>query len=79
MVVLVAVLGEVQDWEACLRHLRRVLQCGGVLAVHEHVPDPDRIPLSLLRPMVEGAGLQFRQRWGPRWNYTATFDRPNDP
>lgn len=77
VVVLVAVLGETPCTESCLQELLRVLRCGGVLAIHEHVPDPDRIPLSALRPMVERCGYRFRQHWGPRWNFTATFERPS--
>ncbi len=74
--VLVAVLGEIPRKESCLRDLLRVLRRGGVLAVHEHIPDPDRIPLAVMQPMVEGCGFRFRQRWGRRWNYTALFERP---
>lgn len=74
--ILVAVLGEISRAEFCLREIWRVLQHRGVLAIHEHIPDPDRIPLSVLRPMVEQCDFLFRQRWGPRWNYTITFERP---
>ena len=74
--VVVAVLGEVGDREACLTGLYRTLRSGGVLAVHEHVPDPDRIKLSTLRLLVEPRGFQFRKRWGPGWSYTALFERP---
>jgi ubiquinone/menaquinone biosynthesis C-methylase UbiE len=73
--VLVAVLGEIPDRENCLRSLYRTIRSGGVLAVHEHVPDPDRIPLVALRALVEPHGFGFRRRWGPAWNYTAVFER----
>lgn len=74
--VLVAVLGEVPNAKSCLHELCRVLRPRGVLAIHEHVPDPDQIPLVVLRPLVEACGFRFRQLWGPQWNYTATFERP---
>ncbi len=74
--LLVCVLGEVQDAKACLRELFRILRFGGLLAIHEHVPDPDRISFSALRPFVESEGFRFQKRWGPPWNYTATFERP---
>ncbi|MCH8247303.1 MAG: class I SAM-dependent methyltransferase [Bacteroidetes bacterium] len=78
IVVMVAVLGEVSSAEKCLRELLRVVRLGGVLVVHEHMPDPDRIPLSELRLLIEECGYMFRERSGPLWNYTATFERPID-
>ena len=75
VVVMVAVLGEVSDPEACLTNVRTVLRPGGTLAVHEHVPDPDRIPISVLRPLAERSGYIFQRLMGPRWSYTAIFER----
>lgn len=77
--VLVAVLGEIRNRESCLLELRRVLRPGGLLAMHEHVPDPDRIPKGVLRPLAEECGFRLSQCWGPSWNYTATFERPSRP
>ena len=75
--VLIAVLGEISKPQSCLRELLRVLRPGGVLAIHEHVPDPDRIPQAALRLLVEGCGFGFRRYWGNRWNYTAVFEVPS--
>ena len=74
--VMVAVLGEVSDQRSCLDSLYRTIRSGGVLAIHEHAPDPDRIKFGALRPLVESRGFWFRKRWGPAWNYTALFERP---
>ncbi|MGH9786275.1 MAG: class I SAM-dependent methyltransferase [Terriglobia bacterium] len=73
--VVVAVLGEVGHRARCLQSLYRTLRPGGVLAIHEHIPDPDRIHLAALRSLVETEDFVFRKRWGPLWNYTALFDR----
>jgi ubiquinone/menaquinone biosynthesis C-methylase UbiE len=73
--VLVAVLGEVSNMDSCLQELFRIIRPGGVLAVHEHVPDPDRIRFSDLKPLVEKYGFRFREHHGPSWNYTACFER----
>ena len=73
--VLVAVLGEVRDQHACLHELHRTIRPQGALAIHEHVPDPDRIPLDRLQRLVESHGFLFQRRWGPTWNYTAVFER----
>jgi ubiquinone/menaquinone biosynthesis C-methylase UbiE len=76
IVVMVSVLGEIPDATSCLRQLFCALRPGGILAVHEHVPDPDWIKFSVLRPLVELQGFSLRKRWGRWWNYTAIFDRP---
>jgi len=73
--LLVSVLGEVSDQPACLRSTRRVLRAGGLLAVHESFPDPDRLKLEELVPLVQAQGFGFRRLWGPSWNYTATFEK----
>jgi len=73
---LVAVLGEVPDEAACLQSLYRVLRPGGVVVFHEHLPDPDFSPLPKLREAVEARGFVFRGSWGRRWNYTASFQKP---
>ncbi len=77
VVVLVAVLGEISDANTCLREIFRVTKPGGVIGVHEHVPDPDRIRFSDLRSMFETTGFLFADRRGPLWNYTAIFERPS--
>jgi SAM-dependent methyltransferase len=73
--LLVAVLGEVSNQAGCLRDLHRVLRIGGLLAIHEHIPDPDRITFRHLKPLVEAHGFVLEQCLGPSWNYTATFVR----
>ena len=75
---LVAVIGEVPDEAASLKSLYRVLCPGGVLMFHEHLPDPDITPLPRLRKIVEGQGFSFIGSWGHRWNYSASFQKPED-
>ncbi len=77
--LLVAVLGEVQDPELCLRSVLNVLEPGGLVAVHEHWPDPDRIGPVELDRLAVAAGFNFVRRWGPAWNYTSLFQRPLKP
>jgi ubiquinone/menaquinone biosynthesis C-methylase UbiE len=75
LAVLVTVLGEVPDKAACIKSVHRVLRAQGVLAVHEHLPDPDFISFERLRSRVEGYGFVFQQQWGRWWNYTAIFQK----
>ena len=72
-VLLVAVLGELPDRPAALAEFRRILRPGGMLAVHEHLPDPDMIGFVRLRGLIEPAGFGLTARYGRRWNYTALF------
>lgn len=73
--VLVAVLGEVSDPGVALDSLRDVIKPNGTLAIHEHLPDPDIIPLEWLRRVVTARGFSVVKVTGPRWNYTAVFRR----
>ncbi len=74
--VLVTVLGEVPDATQCLRSVWRVLRAGGVVAFHEHLPDPDLIKPGDLRRSVEAQGFIFQRLHGRWWNYTAIFAKP---
>ena len=54
VIVMIAVLGEVSDKPEALRSCYQGLRSGGVLAVHEHVPDPDLIKLKGVRSHFSG-------------------------
>ena len=72
---LAAVLGEVTDKPACLRSLARVLRPGGLLAVQEFFPDPDRMRVPEIRGLAEPEGFGFIGVQGRPWNYTVRFRR----
>lgn len=78
MVYMVTVFGEVDDQDACLRGVRRILRPGGILSISEHLPDPDFTSLSALRHRAERAGFALKSSHGSRWAYTANF-RIADP
>jgi ubiquinone/menaquinone biosynthesis C-methylase UbiE len=73
IVVCVSVLGEVKDRMNCITAAFKVLRPGGILVVHESIPDPDLIRFEDLMSLVSRAGFQLRQRWGRWYNYTAAF------
>lgn len=73
--VLVAVLGEVPSASRCLGALHGILRPNGVLAIHEHLPDPDFISFGKLKQLAIAAGFRFERSNGPGWNYTAVFRR----
>lgn len=75
LTLLVTVLGEIPEPTAAVDALAAVVKPGGILAIHEQIPDPDRIPFRQLAGLVEPAGFKFLKRAGPLWNYTALFRR----
>ena len=75
---LVAVLGEVPEKQRCADSLYRVVRPGGRVVFHEQLPDPDIFKLSTLRGLIEGAGFEFKRKWGRWYNYTAIFEKPRE-
>ena len=75
LAVLVTVLGEVPDRDACIESLHRVLRLNGVVAIHEHLPDPDFINFEQLKPTLVRHGFRLQRQHGKWWNYTATFQK----
>ena len=76
--VLVTVLPEIPDKEACLTEIHRVLRPAGLVVFHEQLPD-NLIRFAQLHSLVERAGFVLERRYGPSWNYTATFRKSSEP
>lgn len=74
--VLVSVLGEVKDMNNCLALLFNILRPGGIVALHESLPDPDLVPRSEVVRLAERSGFVPERFIGRRWNYTALLRRP---
>lgn len=72
-VYLSAVLGECGDQRAVLSEIRRVLKPRGRLVVAEVLLDPDYVPLSRLREMAQGVGLDFDYKLGLAFAYLGRF------
>jgi SAM-dependent methyltransferase len=70
---LVGVLGEIPDWRAALRELRRVIKSNGRLVVGEVFFDPDFIPFGSLEDRARDAGFIFERRLGGNFSYLARF------
>ena len=73
---LVGVLDEIPDQARALKELRRVLKLGGILAVSEHLVDPDFRFSSTTARVGERAGFVVDDVLGSRWSYTVRFRKP---
>lgn len=72
-VVIVLMLGEVPDRNACVAECRRVLRSGGVAFFAETRRDGDFIRRTELRNLVEPHGFELDEFRGWSWEYTARF------
>ena len=77
LVLLVTVLGEVDDAGMVLREVRRALKPGGVLSVSEHLPDPDFRSPDKVRERIASVGFVESEMRGGRWSYTINFTKPS--
>lgn len=71
--LVVLVLGEVPERDACVAECRRILRVGGIALFAESRRDSDFISLRRLRSLVERHGFRLGERRGPSWEYTARF------
>lgn len=72
-ILVVLMLGEVPDRDACVSECRRVLRADGVVLFAESRRDSDFIALRDLRSLVERHDFELGERHGPPWEYTARF------
>jgi ubiquinone/menaquinone biosynthesis C-methylase UbiE len=70
IVLLVTVLGELDDRAAALAEAHRVLKPGGILSISEHLPDPDFRAAASARRLASEAGFEERELVGGWWSYT---------
>ncbi len=76
LVFMVAVFGEIPDKSAAVREYGRVLRPGGILAVTEHLPDPDYTRSSTLCRLIAPLGFAPARCMGSWRYYTYRFTRP---
>lgn len=71
----VAVLGEIGDRAAAIRHIHTALKSGGMLFISEGWPDPHHQPLAAVEGLVEPAGFEKVSVSRAGGRYTAQFRR----
>lgn len=76
LVYLCAVLGEIADRAAVLRHCYAILKPGGTLSITEGWPDPHYQPRDVVQRLAETTGFRAIDVYDGRGRYTANFVRP---
>lgn len=72
-VLMVTVLGEVENKIEYLREIHRILKNNGILSVSELAGDPDKLSVEELKNLVCSQGYEVDQFFGNRRNYTQNF------
>lgn len=75
LVFMVAVFGEIPDKRGAVREYARVLRPRGILAVTEHLPDPDYTRSSTLCRVIAPLGFTPERCLGGWVHYTYRFTR----
>ncbi|MBI4721765.1 MAG: methyltransferase domain-containing protein [Candidatus Stahlbacteria bacterium] len=73
---MVTVLQEIPDRHKALQEIKRVLKPGGMLAVTEHLFDPDYALKSTTIKLCQEVGFVLDEALGSIWNYTVRVKKP---
>jgi len=77
VIVLVAVLGEVENKESYIKEFYRMLTQDGTVSVSELAGDPDKMSIEELRVLFEKHHFYIHAQYGNKRNFTINFRRKN--
>ena len=77
-VVMVAVIGEVDNKNEYLKEIHRVLKDDGLLSISELAGDPDKISVDQIKALVSDHDFETVDVFGNRLNYTINFKKAGD-
>ena len=77
-VVMVAVIGEVDNKNEYLKEIHRVLKDDGMLSISELAGDPDKISIDQMKSLVSDHNFETVEVFGNRLNYTINFRKAGD-
>lgn len=72
-ILMVTVIGEVENQKNYLEEIHRILKNDGILSISELAGDPDKLSIKELTMLVEPVGFKLVQQFGDHKNYTANF------
>ncbi len=77
-VVMVSVIGEVDNKAGYLKEIHRILKDDGILSISELAGDPDKISRSEMQSLVSAYGFEENAFFGNKRNYTVNFRKKAD-
>ena len=72
-VLMVAVIGEVDNKEKYIKEIYRVLKEDGILSISELAGDPDKLSIDEIKSLASANGFKETGVFGNRLNYTVNF------
>ncbi|MBM9514912.1 class I SAM-dependent methyltransferase [Desulfogranum marinum] len=74
-VILVTVIGEIDNKSNYLKEIHRSLKQDGILSISELMGDPDKLSIDELTSLVTSCGFKTNQVFGTKRNYTINFKK----
>lgn len=72
-IILVTVLGEVENKDIYMREFHRILKKDGLLSVSEQAGDPDQLSQDEIKTLAAGHGFHCLETFGTHRNFTLNF------
>ncbi len=76
-IVLVTVIGEVENKKAYMNEFNRIIKTGGILSISELAGDPDKLTINEIKELALNSGFEFYRIYGNNRNYTINFKKCN--
>lgn len=74
-VILVTVIGEIDNKSIYLKEIYRTLKEDGILSISELAGDPDKLSIDELNSLVSSFGFKANEVFGGKLNYTLNFKK----
>jgi ubiquinone/menaquinone biosynthesis C-methylase UbiE len=78
VILIVTVLGEIENKQQYLNEFRRVLRANGILAISEHAGDPDKLERHEIEDMLRGYGFKPDKFYGTCRMYTINLRKESE-
>ena len=74
-IYMITVIGEVENKDAYMKEMHRMLKKGGILSVSELAGDPDKMSIDEIKHLTGKHHFSFYKLYGKESNYTINFKK----